>query len=313
MRLQHFAIEQKRNVGVKFFLQGVQPLIGAIPRPILLYDQKDLIVFLIDGKKIDHARMLKTHLTILITALLLGNASAQFTPAFLQNESYWGDGKSEFNIYAAEISRGGTLRPCEVLHIYTREKLDGVPVLRLNQIFTAPTGLTVQQQMHSNYWRIDNGQLLKFCLTSSDSSNNIYKEGRRNAEQFICETRGSTATSQSIAIPANGYFYEELPWLVRTLDFSKTTAPFEIQIASENLEFKPAKVSLATTARTIEVRVGEDQFILDRDFPNLLREWKAADGSHLKMKRNLKVDYSKYEKPGDRERALNDPMLRLPD
>ncbi len=39
----------------------------------------------------------------------------------------------------------------------------------------------------------------------------------------------------------------------------------------------------------------------------------AANGSHLKMKRNLKVDYWNYNKPGDRERALNNPMLRLPD
>jgi hypothetical protein len=31
------------------------------------------------------------------------------------------------------------------------------------------------------------------------------------------------------------------------------------------------------------------------------------------MKRSLKVDYWNYNKPGDRERALADPMLRHPD
>ena len=251
--------------------------------------------------------------TILFAALFVGNASAQFTSTLIQNNSYWADGKAEFNIYAAEIMRDGILRPCEVLHIYTREKIDGVPVLRWNQIANVPTGLTIQQGMRSSYWRVDNAHLLKFCLTSSDSSNNSYLEGRRDGEQFICETRGAISATQNISIPANGYFYAELPWLVRTLDFSKTSAPFEIQVAGANLEFKPAKVSLTTAAKTLEVRVGDDQFILDRDFPNLLREWKAADGTHLKMKRNLKVDYKKYEKPGDRERALNDPMLRLPD
>ena len=46
---------------------------------------------------------------------------------------------------------------------------------------------------------------------------------------------------------------------------------------------------------------------------HLLREWTAADGSHLKLKRNLKVDYWNYNKPGDRERALANPMLRQPD
>jgi hypothetical protein len=53
--------------------------------------------------------------------------------------------------------------------------------------------------------------------------------------------------------------------------------------------------------------------VLDRDGPHLLREWTAADGSRLKMKRNLKVDYWNYSKNGDRERALANPMLRQPD
>ena len=42
-------------------------------------------------------------------------------------------------------------------------------------------------------------------------------------------------------------------------------------------------------------------------------EWTAADGSHLKLKRSLKVAYENYTKAGDRERALADPMLRHPD
>lgn len=249
---------------------------------------------------------------------------AQFTPALLQNNSYWADGKSEFNIYAAEISRVGIPRSCEVLHIFVREQVDSVPVLKLNQVLNIPTGLTMQQQMQSNYWRIDNAQLMKFCLTSSDGVGNVYKEMRRKGEQLAYEYRGATVASEEITPPPNGYFYDELPWLVRTIDFSKPSAPFEIQLAAsviktpkDNFEFKPAKISFTTTPRTIEVRVnhagGEDRFTLDRDGPNLLREWKAADGSHLKMKRNLKVDYLKYDKPGDRERALNDPMLRLPD
>ena len=178
--------------------------------------------------------------------------------------------------------------------------------------------------MHSSYWRVDSAQLMKFSLTSSDGVGNIYKEMRRKGEQLVCEYRGASVATEEITPPPNGYFYDELPWLVRTIDFSKPSAPFEIQLApsvinaqKSNFEFKPAKISFKSTDRTIEVTVahadGEDHFTLDRDFPHLLREWKAADGSHLKMKRNLKVDYLKYDKPGDRERALNDPMLRLPD
>ncbi|MBA3385846.1 MAG: hypothetical protein H0T95_04345, partial [Chthoniobacterales bacterium] len=72
-----------------------------------------------------------------------------------------------------------------------------------------------------------------------------------------------------------------------------------------------------SSERAIDVTVqhagGVDHFLLDAGGPHLLREWKAANGSHLKMKRNLKVDYWNYNKPGDRERALSNPMLRLPD
>src|SRR5450755_849727 len=254
--------------------------------------------------------------TILFAAVFVGNASAQFTSALIQNNSYWADGKAEFNIYGAEIMRGGIPRPCEVLHILVREPLDSIPVLKLNQILNVPTGLTMQQQMHSSYWRVDNAQLMRFCLTSSDGVANVYKELRRNGEQIAYEYRGAAAATENITLPANGYFYDELPWLVRTIDFSKPSLPFEIQLAGsvikaqkDSFEFKPAKVSFKTTEKTIEVNVthaaGEDRFTLDRDGPYLLREWKAADGSHLKMKRNLKVDYLKYDKPGDRERALN--------
>ena len=42
----------------------------------------------------------------------------------LQNNSYWNDGKAEFDIYDAQIARYGIPRPCEVLHILVREPFD---------------------------------------------------------------------------------------------------------------------------------------------------------------------------------------------
>ena len=202
-----------------------------------------------------------------------------------------------------------------------------VQVLKMNQILHVPTGLYVYQQMHSNFWRVDTSKLAKFSMTSNDSCGNTYKEARREGEKLVYEWRtywdGMASGSEEIAPPANGYFYDELPWLVRTIDFRKPE-PFEIQLAGsainskkDTFSFQPAKISFTTTDRAIEVTIkhaaGSDVFNLDRDPPHLLREWKAADGSHLKMKRNLKVDYWNYNKPGDRERALNNPMLRLPD
>src|SRR5204863_195617 len=129
---------------------------------------------------------------------------------------------------------------------------------------------------------------------------------------------------ENIAPPANGSFYDELPWLVRTIDFSKPTGEFEMPLAGstinskkDTIAFKPAKISFKSNPKTIDVAVehveGVDHFVLDRDGPHLLREWSAADGSRLKLKRNLKVDYWNYNKPADRERALANPMLRQPD
>ena len=278
----------------------------------------------------------------LVYLLLATSAFGQFTPALIQNDSYWGDGKAEFNIYDAQVVREGAPRPCEVLHILVRESFDpkqlvksdkpnqpdAVPVLKLNQVVHVPTGLYFLQQMHSNFWRVDNSQLLKFSVTSGDSLGNTYKEGRRESAAFTYEYRtyadGVAGGKENVTVPPNGYFYDELPWLVRTIDFQKSTAPFEIQLAGptinpkkDNFVFKPAKISFKSTEREIDVAVehsaGMDHFILDRDFPNLLRQWNAADGSRLKMKRSLKVAYWNYNKPGDREKALADPMLRHPD
>ncbi len=276
-----------------------------------------------------------------VLACIASPARAQFTPAMIQNNSYWGDGKAEYNIYAAELVREGAARPCEVVHILVREPFDlkqlvkpedpkrpdTTAVLKLNQIINVPVGLLLYQQMHSNFWRVDDAQLAKFSLTSNDSCGNTYKQGWRR-EQFVYDYRtywdAMAFGQENVAVPANGYFYDELPWLVRTIDFAKPPAEFEIQLAGsvinskkDTFNFQAAKVSFTTNERSIDVVVrhaaGEDRFTLDRQFPHLLREWKAADGNHLKMKRNLKVDYWNYNKPGDRERALNNPMLRLPD
>jgi hypothetical protein len=274
--------------------------------------------------------------------LVLANASAQFVPTLLQNNSYWGDGKAEFDIYDAQIARYGQPRPCEVLHILVREPFDPkqmvkpddwqkpgtIAVLKLNQILHVPTGIYVYQQMHSNFWLVNDGRLAKFSLTSSDSCGNTFKEARRTGDQFAYTFHtywdGMADGNENIALPANGFFYDELPLRVRTIDFSKPSGEFEIQLApttinskKDTIVFKSAKVSFNSTEHEINVDLvhaaGTDHFVLDRDFPFLLREWRAADGSHLKLKRSLKIDYWNYNKPGDRERALADPMLQHPD
>ena len=71
----------------------------------------------------------------------------------------------------------------------------------------------------------------------------------------------------------------------------------------------PAQVHYESTDRAIYVTVqhaaGTDRFMLDRDFPFLLRTWEEADGSRLQLKRSLKIDYWNYHGLGDRRRALH--------
>jgi hypothetical protein len=287
---------------------------------------------------------MKVHwFSIALIALAATSAAlAQFTPGLLQNDSYWGDGKAEFNFYDAQIVREGQPRQCEILHIAVREAFDPkqwvkvddwkqpgvVPVIRFNQVLHASTGIYPVQQMLSLFWRTDNALLLKWSLTHSDGSGNTFKEMRRFGEQLAFNWHtywdGMADGSENITPPANGYFYDELPLRVRTIDFSKPAGEFEIQLApaivnskKDTIAFKPAKVSFTATERKIDVTVqhdsGTDRFVLDGNFPFLLREWTAADGSHLKLKNSLKMDYWNYNKNGDRERALSNPMLRHPD
>ncbi len=267
---------------------------------------------------------------------------AQFNSAFIENASYWNDGKAEFDIYDGQIVRYGQARQTEILHILVREPFDlkqlvksddwqrkgTIQVLKMNQVLQIPTGLYVYQQMHSNFWRADNGRLAKFSLTSSDSCGNTYKEARRGAEIFRYEWRtywdGMAGGSEKVTLPPNGFFYDELPLRVRTIDFSKPSGDFEIQLAptiidskKDKLVWKPAQVHFESTERAIYVTVthdgGIDRFMLDRDFPFLLRTWQAADGSQLRLKRSLKVDYWNYHGLGDRKRALHDRKLEHPD
>lgn len=260
-------------------------------------------------------------------------AFGQFTPGFIENSSYWNDGKAEFNIYDAQIVRYGQPRHTEVLHILVREPFDlkqmvkpdewqrpnVIQVLKMNQILHIPTGLYVYQQMQSNFWRADNARLEKFSLTSNDSCGNTYKEARRDGEDFIWQWHtywdGIAEGREKVRLPENGIFYDELPLRVRTIEFSKSSGDFEIQLAptiinskKDNLVWKPAKVHFETTGRAIYVTVqheaGTDRFVLGPKFPYLLSEWQMADGSRLALTRSLKVDYWNYHKLGDRQRAL---------
>ena len=270
-------------------------------------------------------------------------ARAQFGTAWLHDEKYWGDGRAEFNLYDAQEVRYGAARASEVIHILVREpfsqrelvkaeagtKAGTYPVLKLNQILHVPTGLYVYQQMHSSFWRVDSGALIKATLTSNDSCGNTYKEFRaltgpatllRDGWRYEWRTywEGASAGEENVAAPKDAVFYDELPMRVRTIDFASPRNPFAIQLApsvvrskKDDVKFTAASVSWSRIGADLMVKVTAgpltDEFLLEGEPPHRLREWRKSDGGKLTLRRSLKIDYWNYNQPDGKARALAQP------
>lgn len=281
----------------------------------------------------------------LVGVAVANSLSGQFVPALLENHSYWGDGKSEIDFYQADSTREGENIQCEAIMIFTplfvdpntlapagdNKQAGAIPAIRMAHTGTIPRGLAAEPRSIEALWRMDSMSLARLSFTGSDVSGNIAKSIREKREpngvswSYMCDSYAGRGEPQSIPLGGKTIVaYEELPLRLRTLDFGKSSGEFEIDLApslvspaKEFGELKPAKITWKVAERTIDVEVqhslGKDSFTLDSDFPFLLRDWKAWDGTHWKMKNSIRADYRKYLKKGDRERALKDPMLRHPD
>ena len=271
-------------------------------------------------------------------------APAQFIPALLQNRSYWGDGKSEIDFYQAEYIREGEPHQCEVLVIFTpvfvapntmalvegAKQSDSIPVIRMNEVAGIPRGVAAETRSVEAWWRMDFMSLARLSFTGNDTIGNVAKNLRENRQpnaiswSFSCDSyTGKSDTSISLGQKIS-LGYDELPLRIRTLDFSKSNGEAEVDLAptlaspaKDPGEIKPAKILWKIQERAIQIEVqhatGKDQFVLDANFPFLLREWTAWDRTHWKMKNSIRADYRNYLRNGDRERAWKDPMLRHPD
>jgi hypothetical protein len=271
-------------------------------------------------------------------------AGAQFVPAFLQNASYWRDGKSEIDFYNADFARDGQHYPTELLMVFTPDFVDPnlvtvvpdpkqtgtLPIIRMHQTATVPRGLLLEHRSLDALWRMDFMSLARLSFVGSDGVGPVVRSITESRDgigvSWKCSEDSYRNKSEKTVTSPDGIviLYDELPLRVRTIDFSKGSGSFEIQLGhtmasfkTEEMVFKPATVSYKISERAIEVEVKQegptDHFVVDRDFPFLLRDWKASDGSQFKLKNSIKADMASYTKPGDRERALKDPMLRHPD
>jgi hypothetical protein len=271
--------------------------------------------------------------------------AAQFVPTLLQNRSYWGDGKSEIDFYQAEFPRDGEQHSCEVLITFTPvfvspdrmapaqdpKQPGAIPAIRMNETATIPRGLINEQRSVEALWRMDTMSLARLSFTGNDGVGNVAETLRETREPgkitwtYLAENYDGSSSPLTVQLGAKpAVSYDELPLRVRTLDFSKPAGELDIDIGSsislmakDLAGLKPAHVKWSVGSRAIDVEVehaaGKDHFVVDASFPFLLREWKACDGTHWKMKNGIKADYRKYLRNGDRERAWKDPMLRHPD
>jgi hypothetical protein len=297
-----------------------------------------------------------------ITLGAVCSVHGQFSPAFLQNASYWDEGKAEVDLYDAQVLSDGQLRPCEITMTLSSEKVTPpgisadksaphqVPAIVMAKMFTAPTGLSARQEASALSFGRD-GRLLTACLAQSGLSGINYTQidsapqntsfsfshydgrGPASRAQFADSTAAgsdpfasphATVSAPPTSHPERTLFlYEELPLRVRTIPFTKPTDGFPIKMTAAlshwtgAAETADATISYKASEHGIEVLLKKgnetDRFLLDPEFPFLLREWQMADGSRLKLKNSLRVDYRQYLKNGDREKALKDPMLRHPD
>ena len=211
-------------------------------------------------------------LLLSVMAILCGAfaAQGQFSTAWIQNESYWGDGKAEFNIYEADEVRYDQPRRTEVVHIFVREPFSptelvktengaqrgAYPVLKLNQILHVPTGIYLYQQMHSAFWRTSDAKLIKATLTSNDSCGNTYKEIRpvtgwrswfRSAWRYEWRTywEAMSAGEEIVRAPNDAIFYDELPMRVRTVDFATPSGEFVLPIMPTIIHSKKGELAVS--------------------------------------------------------------------
>lgn len=260
------------------------------------------------------------------------SATAQPEGEFFRS-GYWTDGKAEFNTYTAKMVRYGVARDCEVTHIIVREPWDPSQlvkpddwqrpgtgnVLKLNQILHIPTGMYFYQQMHSAFWEIPASgpaHLVKWSLTSNDGCGNTWKMGVRSDKGWLYEWRtywdGMAGGEETVTPPEGAVFADELPLLVRALDFQKSSGeltmpllPGVIISKKDRLQAESARLSWEKSKEHIVVKVatakGAHRLVLETGFPHKLLEWSMPDGSSLKLRQSLKIDYWNRNQPADEE------------
>jgi hypothetical protein len=265
-------------------------------------------------------------ITTTLGSVVLG-ARPPFDAAFLADESLWGDGKAELSWYDATEVRYKEPRVSEVRHILVREDFAPDALVKADdwrrpgtyrvfkhvQILSIPTGVYRYEQAVNCFWRAADGQCLKISHVTNDSCGLTYKLGERAGDNWQLRAftywEGMVETAETKRLPADAVFYDELPFLLRSLQFADGLAwdfrmmDSMIGSRSQSLEWKPARLRVLAQGAVWQVAVehhrGQDTFEFSQVKPHGLLAWARWDGSSLKLRETQRLPYWELNRTSD--------------
>ncbi len=260
------------------------------------------------------------------TSLLIGllTATSFARPSKFLAADFWDDGKAEVSVYQAKRFHYGRLYDSKIEYFLVKESFsskelvktnhyqskDAIPIIKLNQVISTPTGTYDYQQMHSSFWSKTSGDLLKFSMSHHEACGATFKQGTLAAG--ILSIQGSTYWEGQSQIAAElimepeVWLYDELPLRARLLLADGLTTPTELQLVPSSIHSKagsfqpsPATLSIQDFTVTINHAGGQEVLKFDPAWPHVMQSWQQADGGSLTLQKSMRLAYWNHHAPGD--------------
>lgn len=256
--------------------------------------------------------------------LALSHVSIQANSSAFLSASFWDDGAAEVSVYTAQRYHYGRFYPAKIKYFLVKESFsqskmvkadnnnsqDAIPVIKLNQVISTPTGTYDYQQMHSSFWSKDSGSLLKFSMSHHEACGSSYKQGLLAADSFRIQGNtyweGQSVIQHTVPVHDSLWFYDELPFRLRQLLADKNAIPNHLQIIPSTIHSKagsfqpaPARAEINGFTVTVDHAHGKDVLQFDPEWPHVMTSWQQADGESLTLEKTLRIDYWNHHAPGD--------------
>lgn len=260
----------------------------------------------------------------LVAGLLITDLAAK--PATFLQDSFWDDGKAEIAVYEAKRFHYGQLYTSKIEYFFVKESFsksemvktddykskNAIPVIKLNQVISTPTGTYDYQQMHSAFWSRETGQLLKFSMSHHEACGASYKQGVLSPDQTQLQVTGNTywegqaQINAQITMNESVWLYDELPFRLRLLLADQAELPAKLKLVPSTIHskagsFHPAAATLSRDKNTFTLThsAGEDILVFDSQWPHVMQSWRQADGESLTLVKSMRLDYWNHHQPGD--------------